>query len=75
MIPLGIWPCEAYGWLLEVGLSNERYVAADGQLYEGSGIPPQVEVAVWVEGDLRRGYRRAVDEALRLVPSGPRVGC
>jgi C-terminal processing protease CtpA/Prc len=55
------------GW--EVGLSNERYEAPDGALYEGSGIPPQVPVAVWVEGDLRGGYRRAVDVALAKAAS------
>jgi C-terminal processing protease CtpA/Prc len=53
------------GW--EVGLSNERYEAPGGELYEGTGIPPQVPVPVWVEGDLRRGYRRAVDVALELA--------
>jgi hypothetical protein len=53
------------GW--EVGLSNERYAAPGGELYEASGIPPQVAAPVWVEGDLRRGYRRAVDLALELA--------
>ncbi len=52
------------GW--EVGLSNERYEAPGGELYEGRGIPPHVPAPVWVEGDLRRGYRRAVDVALSL---------
>jgi hypothetical protein len=52
------------GW--EVGLSNERYEAPGGELYEGRGIPPQVPAPVWVEGDLRNGYRRAIDVALSL---------
>jgi hypothetical protein len=55
------------GW--EVGLSNERYQAPGGELYEGSGIPPQLTAPVWVEGDLRRGYRRAVEVALDLAAS------
>ena len=53
------------GW--EVGLSNERYEAPGGELYEGSGIPPHVSVPVWIEGDLRSGYRRAVDVAIELT--------
>jgi C-terminal processing protease CtpA/Prc len=53
------------GW--EVGLSNERYETPDGELYEGVGIPPHVCAEVWVEGDLRGGYRRAIDAALGLL--------
>jgi carboxyl-terminal processing protease len=53
------------GW--EVGLSNERYEAADGELYEGSGIPPQIPVEVWRAGDLRGGYRRAIEVAVELA--------
>jgi carboxyl-terminal processing protease len=53
------------GW--EVGLSNERYETPGGELYEGTGIPPHFPADVWVEGDLRGGYRRAIDTALTLL--------
>jgi hypothetical protein len=50
------------GW--EVGLSNERYTAPGGEVYEGTGIPPQVPAPVWIEGDTRSGYRLAIEVAL-----------
>ncbi|MEE4218797.1 MAG: S41 family peptidase [Xanthomonadales bacterium] len=55
------------GWYTTI--SNEYYCAADGQLFEGSGVPVDVETPVFVAGDFRAGYHRAVDEAIALAHS------
>ena len=53
----------ANGW--EVGLSNEVYVAADGAVYEGRGIPPDVTVAL--DAPSFRQRRDAITEAARAL--------
>ena len=53
------------GW--EVSLSNEVYEAADGALYESVGIPPQIETPVFDPGDVRGGFRHAVDKAVEVL--------
>jgi carboxyl-terminal processing protease len=53
------------GW--EVSLSNEVYEASDGALYEGVGIPPDVETVVFDPADVRGGFRHAVDKAAALA--------
>lgn len=53
------------GWSL--GLSNELYVAIDGKVYEGRGIPPQVEVAEQKAGSFHERMRLDVDVALALA--------
>lgn len=50
------------GW--EVSLSNEIYEAADGALYEGRGIPPDIETPVFDPTDVKGGFRHAVDTAV-----------
>jgi len=54
-----------YGWRLE--MSNEVYAAADGHVYEGVGIPPQVEVPVFIPGNIYPGLKQAVDKAVSLA--------
>ena len=53
------------GWRLE--MSNEVLVAADGHVYEGIGIPPQVEVPVFIPGNIYPGLKLAVDKAVFLA--------
>ena len=55
------------GWYTSI--SNEYYCAADGQLFEGPGVPVDVETPVFVPGDFRAGYHRAVDAAVALAHS------
>lgn len=53
------------GWDLEI--SNEVCEAADGNIYEGIGIPPQVEVPVFIPGNIYPGLKQAVDKAVFLA--------
>ncbi len=53
------------GWRLEI--SNQVCEAADGRVYEAIGIPPQVEVPVFVPGNIYPGLKRAVDKAVFLA--------
>jgi hypothetical protein len=53
------------GW--EIELSNEVWTAADGRVYEGIGIPPQVEAPVFIPGDFYPGLKLAVDKAVFLA--------
>jgi hypothetical protein len=53
------------GWSL--GLSNEVYVAADGNLYEGRGIPPNIEVKAQTGGSFHERMRVDIDTALALI--------
>lgn len=55
------------GWYTSI--SNEYYCAADGQLFEGPGVPVDVETPVFVPGDFRAGYHLAVDKAVALARS------
>ncbi|NIO20125.1 MAG: peptidase, S41 family protein, partial [Candidatus Aenigmarchaeota archaeon] len=53
------------GWRLEI--SNQVCEAADGNVYEGIGIPPQVEVPVFIPGNIYPGLKQAVDKAVFLA--------
>lgn len=53
------------GW--QLGLSNELYVAVDGNLYEGRGIPPTVPVAVASAKNFHQRMQLDVDTALTLI--------
>jgi carboxyl-terminal processing protease len=53
------------GWELEI--SNEVCEAADGNVYEGIGIPPQVDVPVFIPGNIYPGLKQAVDKAVFLA--------
>jgi carboxyl-terminal processing protease len=53
------------GWRVE--MSNEVCEAADGNVYEGIGIPPQVEVPVFIPGNIYPGLKKAVDKAVFLA--------
>ena len=53
------------GW--SIGLSNEVYVAVDGKLYEGRGIPPTIEVKARTAGNFHERMRLDIDTALALI--------
>ena len=53
------------GWRLEI--SNQVCEAADGHVYEGIGIPPQVDVPVFIPGNIYPGLKQAVDKAVFLA--------
>lgn len=53
------------GWRVE--MSNQVYEAADGKVYESIGIPPQVEVPVFIPGNIYPGLKHAVDQAVSLA--------
>jgi hypothetical protein len=59
------------GWYTSI--SNEYYCSADGQLFEGPGVPVDIETPVFVPGDFRSGYRLAFDKAVALACSGKTV--
>ena len=53
------------GWT--TSLSNEYYCSTDGQLFEGPGVPVDVETPVFVQDDFRAGYHVAFDKALEMA--------
>lgn len=55
---------------LMFGLSNQRYIAADGNLYEGVGIPPDIERPVDVEG-FRAGKDTLLEEVILISAETP----
>ena len=55
------------GW--EIGLSNERYFASDGEMYERRGIPPHVESKMTVK-TLEAGIDPGLETAMRLAAEG-----
>lgn len=53
------------GWLLE--LSNEIFAAPDGTVYEETGLPPQVDIAVYPDEDPVAGHWRAVEAVVAMT--------
>jgi C-terminal processing protease CtpA/Prc len=53
------------GWKL--GISNELYVAPDGQAYEGHGIPPHVWIPYFPEETARTGEDPVLLKALEVL--------
>jgi len=53
------------GWTTSI--SNEFYCSADGELFEGPGVPVDVETPVFLKQDFKAGYHMAVDKALELA--------
>lgn len=56
------------GWTIH--LSNELYRAADGELYEDRGIPPDVELPFLAPGDVEAGRDPMLDWVLASHGSG-----
>ena len=54
------------GWIL--GLSHQRYLTPDGTLYEGVGVPPDINVQTDVES-ARNGIDAVLDASIRQISS------
>ena len=53
------------GW--RFALSNEIYLTKDGKTFEGTGVPPDIEVPTFPKGDLAGGRDSALDRALEVL--------
>jgi hypothetical protein len=53
------------GWTF--GLPNEVYLTKDGKAFDGTGVPPDIEVPIFPTEDLANGRDSALDEALALL--------
>ena len=53
------------GWTF--GLPNEIYLTKDGRAFDGSGVPPDIEVPIFPEQDLASGRDSALEKALELL--------
>ncbi|MGB0908328.1 MAG: S41 family peptidase [Maricaulaceae bacterium] len=53
------------GWV--VTLSNEIYADGDGTLWEGKGIPPEIELPVFSQANPFEGHTQAVTELVKLI--------
>jgi C-terminal processing protease CtpA/Prc len=49
------------------GLPNEVYFAEDGKMFEADGIPPDVQVPIFPEGDLKDGKDQAIEKAMEIL--------
>ncbi|MEM9788559.1 MAG: S41 family peptidase [Pseudomonadota bacterium] len=55
------------GW--ELGLSHQRYLSADGTLFEGSGVPPDITMQVELEA-ARTGQDTQLQAAIGALTDG-----
>ncbi|MCG8505843.1 MAG: S41 family peptidase [Sphingomonadales bacterium] len=55
------------GWLTSI--SNEFYYSPAGDVFEGRGVPVDLETPVFVGEDFAAGYRVALDKAMELAAS------
>jgi Peptidase family S41 len=53
------------GWTF--GLPNEIYLTKDGKAFDGTGVPPDIEVPIFPTEDLTNGRDSALDKALELL--------
>ena len=53
------------GWTTSI--SNEFYCSAEGEEFEGPGVPVDVETPVFLKQDFKAGYHIAVDKALEMA--------
>ena len=53
------------GWV--VSLSNEIYQAADGRVYEGVGVPPQIPHYVFCEKEFYTGLNLIIETASNII--------
>jgi hypothetical protein len=53
------------GW--GFGLPNEIYLTKDGKAFDGPGVPPDIETAIFSANDLAAGRDSALDKALELL--------
>jgi len=53
------------GWTF--GLPNEIYLTKDGRAFDGTGVPPDTEVPIFLAADLASGRDSSLDKALELL--------
>jgi peptidase S41-like protein/tricorn protease-like protein len=53
------------GW--KFGLPNEIYLTKHGKAFDGTGVPPDIEVPIFPTEDLANGRDSALDRALELL--------
>lgn len=53
------------GWTF--GLPNEIYLTKDGKTFDGTGVPPDIEVPIFPVEDLTNDRDSALDKALELL--------
>jgi hypothetical protein len=53
------------GWHFH--LPNEVYLTADGQAFDGTGVPPDVRVPFFIGTDLQNGKDAALEEAIKRL--------
>jgi len=53
------------GW--RFGLPNEIYLTKSGKAFDGTGVPPDIEVPIFPMEDLANGRDSALDKALELL--------
>jgi len=58
------------GWTF--GLPNEIYLTKDGKAFDGPGVPPDVEVPIFLAEDLANGRDSALDKALEFLAGKPK---
>ena len=56
------------GWYLE--LANETFQTADGVVYEGRGIPPDVEINIYPEDAPIAGHAAAIAQIMEMIDAG-----
>jgi carboxyl-terminal processing protease len=56
------------GWVLT--LSNEVYVDHEGQVWEGRGVPPEIELAVFSTDDPARTHAAAIKALIEMARGG-----
>jgi len=53
------------GWHFH--LPNEVYLTADGQAFDGTGVPPDIRVPFFTGADLQSGRDAALEEAIKQL--------
>jgi C-terminal processing protease CtpA/Prc len=53
------------GWTF--GLPNEIHLTKDGRAFDGTGVPPDVEIPIFPAEDLASGRDSGLDKALELL--------
>ena len=57
------------GWYLE--LSNEVFESADGEVYEGRGIPPDIEIEIYPQANPIGGHAEAIRKIVEMIERHP----
>ena len=53
------------GW--EFTLSSEFYYDHEGEIWEGKGVPPEIEIPVFDQKDPHKGFLEAMTRLVELI--------